>query len=395
MPVAALIVPHFALRISLLDQPELDGLPLVLTSPPNSRTVVNDCTPEASRRGVRPGMLLREVTALCPEAIFIEPNPVREAQVFDDILRSLETFSPSIEPGPPGCCYVDLHGLQRHDASPESAAVRLLRLIPPVLRPRAGIAPGKFTALCAARKSQPGNTLLIAPDVVTAFLDDLPTAWLPVDAKTITRLERLGLRTMGEIAALPMTAMQARFGKEGRRAWELASGKDDLTVIPIERPESVIEAITLPAPSTSREMLLLGIRQLVQRAFGRPEMRHRNVRQAQLHVLIEDNRSWEKSLSFRDPAGAERIIEIIGHRLHDLELQGAAERIVLQLIGLVSETTRQQLLPFLKPKRTAPIAQSIRQLKQRYGESPLYRVVEIEPWSRIPERRYALINYDP
>ncbi len=395
MPVAALIVPHFALRISLLDQPELDGLPLVLTSPPNSRTVVNDCTPEASRHGVRAGMLLREVTALCPEAIFIEPNPVREAYVFDDILRSLETFSPSIEAGPPGCCYVDLHGLQCHDASPESAAVRLLRLIPPVLRPRAGIAPGKFTALCAARKSHPGNTLLIAPDVVTAFLNDLPTAWFPIDPKTITRLERLGLRTMGEIAALPMTAIQARFGKDGRRAWELASGKDDLTVIPIERPESVIEAITLPGPSTSREMLLLGIKQLVQRAFGRPEMRHRNVRQAQLQVLIEDNRSWEKSLSFRDPAGAERIIEIITHRLQDLELQGAAERIVLQLIGLVSETTRQQLLPFLKPKRTAPIAQSIRQLKQRYGDSPLYRVVEIEPWSRIPERRYALINYDP
>jgi nucleotidyltransferase/DNA polymerase involved in DNA repair len=106
MPVAALIIPHFALRMSLLDQPELDGLPLVLTSPPNSRTVVEDCTPEASRHGIRPGMLLREVTALCPEAVFIEPNPVREANVFDDILRTLETFSPSIEAGPPGCCYV-------------------------------------------------------------------------------------------------------------------------------------------------------------------------------------------------------------------------------------------------------------------------------------------------
>ena len=81
--------------------------------------------------------------------------------------------------------------------------------------------------------------------------------------------------------------------------------------------------------------------------------------------------------------------------MQDLELQGAAERIVLHLIGLVNETTQQQLLPFLTPKRTAPIGQAIRQLKQRYGDSPLYRVVEIEPWSRIPERRYALINYDP
>jgi DNA polymerase-4/protein ImuB len=394
MPVAALIIPHFALRISLLDQPELDGLPLVLTSPPNSRTVVNDCTPEASLQGVRPGMLLREVTALCPDAIFIEPNPVREATVFDEILRSLETFSPSIEIGPPGCCYVDLHGLQRHDASPEAGAVRLLRLIPPVLRPRAGIAPGKFTALCAARKAHPGNTVLIAEDAVTTFLRDLPVAWLPLDPKAIAQMERLGLRTMGEVAALPAPAMQARFGKEGRRAWQLSNGQDDLTVTPIQRPESVIEGITLPAPSTSREMLLLGITQLVRRAFKRPELQHRNVRQAQLHVLIEDHRSWEKSLSFREPAGAERIVEIIQHRLHDLELQGAAERIVLHLIGLVEETTHQQRLPFLAPKRTAPVGRAIRQLKQRYGDSPLYRVVEIEPWSRIPERRYALINYD-
>jgi DNA polymerase-4/protein ImuB len=157
----------------------------------------------------------------------------------------------------------------------------------------------------------------------------------------------------------------------------------------------VIEGITLPAPSTSREMLLLGITQLVRRAFSRPELRHRNVRQAQLHVLIEENRSWEKLLSFREPAGAERIIEIIKHRLQDLELPGAAERIVLHLVGLVNETTRQQLLPLLTPKRTAPIGQAIRQLEQRYGASPLYRIVEIEPWSRIPERRYALISYAP
>jgi DNA polymerase-4/protein ImuB len=273
--------------------------------------------------------------------------------------------------------------------------VRLLKLIPSVLRPRAGIAPGKFTALCAARKSHPGATLLIAEDVVRPFLAGLPVAWLPVDPKTITRMERLGLRTMGDVAALPSTAMQARFGPEGRRAWELSSGRDDLTVTPLQRPESVIEGITLPAPSTSREMLLLGITQLVRRAFARPELQHRNVRQVQLHVLIEENRSWEKSVSFREPAGAERIIEIIKHRLQDLELQGAAERIVLHLVGLVNETTRQQLLPFLAPKRTAPIGQAIRQLEQRYGASPLYRIVEIEPWSRIPERRYALISYAP
>lgn len=394
MPIAALIIPHFALRISLLHQPELDGLPLILTSPPNSRTVVADCTPEATRNGVRPGMLLREVTALCPDAIFIEPNPVRESAVFDEILRTLETFSPSIEIGPPGCCYVDLHGLQRHDPSPEAASIRLLQLIPPVLRPRAGIAPGKFTALCAARKAQPGSARLIAPEAVVSFLADLPVSWLPIEPKTIERMERLGLRTMSEIAALPSTALHARFGNDGRRAWNLASGHDDTTVVPLQHPECVVETITLPAPSTSRDMVLFGIGQLVRRAFGRPELRHRHARQARVQVLIEDNRSWERSLDFHEPAGADRIIEIIGHRLQDLSLPGAAEQIVLRLIGLVVETTRQQMLPLLAPKRPMPIVQAIRQLEHRYGQSPLYRVVEVEPWSRIPERRYALISYD-
>jgi nucleotidyltransferase/DNA polymerase involved in DNA repair len=395
MTVACIVIPHFSLRMSLLDQPELDGLPLVLTSPPNSRTVVNDCTPEATERGVRPGMLLREVTALCPEAMFIEPNPVREAITFDRILQDLETFSPAIEAEMPGRCYVDLRGLGRHDPSLEAATARLLNLVPSVLRPRAGIAPGKFTAWTAARRAKPGNSLLIAPEEVRTFLSDVPISWLPLEPELVRRIERLGLRTLGELAALPASAIQARFSGVGRHAWNLANGFDDATVRPRMRPEAIFEGLTLPAPSTSREMLLIGLKQLVLRAFSRSELRHRHVRQARLQVIIEDNRSWEREISFREPVGCQRVIEILNHRLQSLELPGAAERLVLGLIGLVTEIARQELLPILKPRRTSSIAQATRQLKQRYGASPLYYVVEVEPWSRIPERRHALMTYDP
>ena len=99
MPVAALIIPHFALRMSLLDQPELDGLPLVLTSPPNSRTVVADCTPEAARQGVRPSMLLREVTALCPDAVFIA-LPWSERQSIDACIDAFMNLPVAIHLAP-------------------------------------------------------------------------------------------------------------------------------------------------------------------------------------------------------------------------------------------------------------------------------------------------------
>jgi len=395
MSVACIIIPHFSLRMTLLDRPDLDGLPLVLTSPPNARTRVVDCSPESCKRGVRPGMLLREVTSLCPEAIFIEPNPVREAIAFERILTSLETFSPSIEPEGTDRCYVDLQGLQRHDASLDAAADRLLKLTPSILRPRAGIAPGKFTASVAARKAAAGSSMLIAEKDVRAFLRDIPVSWLPLEFDVVKRMERLGLLTLGSLTELPAAAMQARFGPKGKEVWNLANGIDDPIVRPRQHQETIIESLTLPAPSASREMLLIGVRQLVQRAFNRAELQHRHVRQARLQVMIEDHRSWEREMTFREPAGCERVIEILAHRLQALELAGPAERLILSLIGLVTETSRQELLPGLRPRRTPNIASAARQLKRRYGISPLYYVVEVEPWSRIPERRHALISYDP
>jgi DNA polymerase-4/protein ImuB len=395
MTVACVYVPHFALRMALLEQPGLDGVPLVLTSPPSSRVVVADCTQEAIEQGLKPGMPLREVTALCPEAVFVQPNPARDAAAFDRIVAALETFSPLVEPGAAGCCYVDLTGLARHDATVEDAAARLLGLVPPVLRPRAGVAPGKFTAWVAARRAPPGGVRVVAPAEVAPFLNPVPVDWLPLPDDLGKRLGRLGLRTLSEFAALPMSAVQARFGPEGRRGWELANGKDDAVVRPRERIETVVETLALPAPATSREMLLIGLKRLIVRAFGRPELRFRHVRQARLRVVIEENRSWEKEMTFREPVGRERVIEVLGHRLAAIELPGAAEAMSLELIGLTAETAHQELLPGLRPRRTRPLVEVARQLKQRYGESPLYRVVEVEPWSRIPERRHALLVYDP
>lgn len=395
MAIACLLIPNFPLRVALLERPQLDGQPLVLTSPPSSRTVVQDCTPEAASRGVAPGMLLREVSSLCPEVVFIEPDPVREAAAFDAILDALETISPDVEPGEAGCCWVDLRGLERHDPTPDLTVARLLREIPPVLRPRAGVAPGKFTAHCVARTAGPGTIRTVEPAQALPFLRTLPTAWLPVPPDMARRFDRLGLGTLADLAALPPAAVQARFGKPGLAAWRLAAGQDDEPVTPRPHIPALVERLTLPAPAASRETLLIGVRQLVERAFSRPDMRDRAVRQAHLQVLIEDNRSWAKVMTFREPAGEERLLEITRHRLSTIELPGAAEELVLELVGIVPQGGAQQLLPGLRQRRTRPLIEAARQLRQRYGHPTLYRVMEVEPWSRIPERRHALISYDP
>ena len=107
-------------------------------------------------------MPLREVNAVCAQAVFIPANPVRDALAFEQILTQLETVSPALEPVEPGRCYVDIAGLDRHYPSPEAIAEALLACVSPILRPRAGLAPTRFSAWVAARMAKPGTVRTIA-----------------------------------------------------------------------------------------------------------------------------------------------------------------------------------------------------------------------------------------
>lgn len=397
MSLACVLIPHLALRIAVFDRPALDGLPLVLTSPSTARPVVADCSPEAAARGVKAGMPLREVTAVCADAVFIPYNPVAEGITVERLLDALETVSPFVEAAEPGRCYVDLAGLDRHHGSPEAAARTLLLAISPLYRPRVGIGSNPFLAWVAARQAAPGGvtTLPCADADVATVLAPLPTSWLPIAPDLVTRLDRLGLRTIGDIVALSPAALQARFGPVGRRIAELGRGVDPTPFRPRRPVEAVTEEMALPAPTASRDVLLLAIHQLVARAFARPALRARHVRQARLRVVIEGAHSWERELTFREPVGGQRLIETLRARLQSLELSGPAEALSLELIGIVAEVATQELIPLLRPRQDRPLIAAARQLKQRYGSSPLAHIVEVEPWSRIPERRFALISYDP
>jgi nucleotidyltransferase/DNA polymerase involved in DNA repair len=397
VPIACLVIPHFALRVALFDRPELDGAPLILGPAQGHRPIVLDTTPEAAAHGVRVGLGLREAVALCPEAIVLSPHPVRENAAAARIVAGLELFSPTVEIdlALPGCYIVDLTGLERLLGPPRLAAERLLATIPVLLRPRAGVAQNRFTARVAAFQAAPGTVQVVAAATTQAFLASAPVSLLPLASDKLRRLERLGVRTLGDLAALPPAAVQARFGAEGRRAWELARGNDRDPVRGRMQPEIITESLTLPAPATSRETLLIAITRLVLRAFDRASLRHRHVRQARLRASLEGGLSWEQTTTLREPGGHRRLMEALGYRVQALALPGPVEALTLELSGLIDATSRQELLPGFHSRRPQQLAEASRHLKQRFGISGLYRVVEVEPWSRLPERRQALIAYDP
>lgn len=397
MAIACLRVPHLALRIALLDQPELDGHPLLLSNPESGRAVVIDATGEATGRGIRAGMPLREATALCPDAVILMPNPAMETRVGHEILTRLETISPLVEADgdEQGTWYVDLTGLERHFPTTTAATEHLLACIQPILRPRAGLATTRFTARVAADIAPTGDIQPVPVGMEKRFLADAPVTLLPFPPDMTHQLARLGLTTLGAVAALPAAKLAARFGPDGRLARELAAGIDPRGVTPRPYVETIVEELAMPTPAISREMLMVGLRQLVHRAFSRPPLRNRQVREVTLRAVLENRRSWERTLVLKTPCSASGLITALDLRLQALELPGPVESVALQVGGIVNEVGHQQMLPSLRPRHIPPVTEAIRQLRQRYGLSPLFRVVEVEPWSRIPERRHALIAYEP
>lgn len=398
LTVACVVVPHFALRVELLRHPELDGLPLALTdlAGPNRRSIIA-CTPEAQAEGIQTGMALRDAVNAYPQAMILTSDPVHYANVFSDLLQALGSVSPGIEAGDLGVAWVDVRGLERLYGGPQQAAAALLRVVPPALRPRIGLAGNKFTARVAAQHARPGGVRCVPPAFAKAFLANAPVRVLPVPEEMHRRLERFGLYDLRDIARLPLSKLQAQFGPDGRRAWELAQGRDDDRITPIAWQERVIERLSMPAPSVQIELVTFGVRRLVERVFTRPELRNRGVRTVRLQLLLEERRSWERTFALKGTVHTPHdLFTTLSYRLAGLQLEGAVEEVVLELAGLTSITARQEQLfdQGTRQRNTANMRAAAHSLRQRYGSTPLYRAMPLEPWSRIPERRWGLLGYE-
>src|SRR5579885_2184187 len=243
MRIACVLIPRFALAVELLERPELCVRSLVIGGAAEEARRVVECSPEAEQQGVRRGMPLREARAYCREALFLDARPALYRERHERMLAALEAVSPLVEGAEPGCAYVGLDGLagrtgaEAQLAGQDGCALPVAPSFAPIfvnegaaagalagavaaalgLRPQVGVAEGRFAALAAALAGGDATTILEAHEVA-AFLAPLPVHLLPFDEPVMRRLYWLGLRRVGEIAALPRAALAAQFGPAGEHA---------------------------------------------------------------------------------------------------------------------------------------------------------------------------------
>ena len=395
MAIACLVVPSLALACELVERPQLQGRPVALTDEAGLR--VAQITPEAGRRSVRPGQTLREATALCPQIAILEPHPARHRRVADALCEALGGVSPIVEQAEPGTVFADLSGLDLLYPQPGDVEQAILRAAPQTPPARVGVAGERFTAYVAARSAPRQRFLRVPPGESAAFLADKPVAWLPFTTDDRERLRLFGIETIGALAALPRHAVAAQFGTRGEAAWLAAGGADPTPVAPDPFLHmSVVESSPADPPLVSREAVLHNAQQLLRRALRHPRASGRFVRRLRLRAVMEEDQLWERSQALREPMSERaRLWLPIRSALERAEFSGPIVELELELGALTAESGRQPSLFRDAARRREQLDEMARHLKVQHGRSPLAQIVEVEPWSRIPERRYALMDYDP
>jgi protein ImuB len=211
----------------------------------------------------------------------------------------------------------------------------------------------------------------------------------------------LASKTLGDLAALPEAAVVAQFGREGRAAWRLAAGTFDEPVTGKPRPQPIVASLDYPSPVADRGMLAHTIGVLIEHALRDPRRTGWRVQTVRVRAALEQGASWMIEAMLKDPAALrERIHAPLLTHLERTPPTGAVESLAVEFTAFARGTDELQLFArdaaaAARAGRRRALRGAAREIHQRLKRHMLYRVVEVQPWSRLPERRYALIAFEP
>lgn len=227
----------FYASVEQRDDPSLRGRPVVVAWR-GARSVVCAASYEARRFGIRSAMPALRAERLCPAAVFVPPDFARYKAVSAAVREIFARHTDLVEPLSLDEAYLDVTWTKTALPSATHVAEAIRGAIREELRltASAGVAPNKFLAKIASDQRKPDGLFVIRPHEVERFLEKLPVTRLPgVGKVTAKRLEAIGVVTVDELRAIEPRMLEARFGRWGRRLFELARGIDESPVRP-ERP---------------------------------------------------------------------------------------------------------------------------------------------------------------
>ena len=391
MLVATILVPNFAYHAERNRSLNILANPFLIIERKPTHITIMDFTPGLP---IQVGMEIEKALTKIPKARLIDADILYYDKIWNEFLDIFHLYTPSIESERLGLAYVDLLDHDQISTEEFSSLVSKQQKISHDLPVQIGIGKNKYLAYMAARQAKPGHPVRI-PYNVKDFLAPLSIDHLPISPKSHSALKEFGLRTLGDITRYPLGPIQAQFGNEGRLIWNLAHGNDDRPITNRVQQEIITEKISFVSPIQILSAIMIAIETLLKRVFIHPSLRRRAVLQMDLQANT-GKEHWTKNILFR-PAQATwaTCLHIIKRKLERESFPGALEDLQIIASGLTEELGHQESL-FDDRRKKEQLGELIKTLEVQFGPQPqLWQVREVEPWSRIPERRMALIPFVP
>jgi DNA polymerase IV len=258
----------FFVSVELLERPDLRGRPVVVGGA-GARGVVSAASYEARAFGVHSAMPMSRARRLCPQAVVLPPRHDKYAVVSAGVMEIFRSITPLVEPLALDEAFLDVSGALRRLGRPAEIGRVIRRQVAEQqgITCSVGVAGTKFVAKLASTRCKPDGLLVVPVDGVVEFLHPLPVAALwGVGERTEEILRRLGLHTVGDIAATPLDTLRREVGGAvGEHLHDLAWGRDERPVVSSARDKSIgaeetFEVDIADASAIRRELLRLSDR---------------------------------------------------------------------------------------------------------------------------------------
>jgi protein ImuB len=403
MSVACVLVPRFSLLAVAGDREELLGRPVALAPEPGGVQVLGEANGRAEAHGVRTGIALGEALARCPDLVLLAPDPERAAELWERALQGLEGIGAAVESERAGEAFFAADGLRGLHGGIGGALRRAREAVGMPARLAAG--PSRFVAYAAAmqakRRWRSGREPIVDAAAARDFLSPLPVSLLgtrldpegTAGHELVAVLERLGVKTLGMLAELPRDAVADRLGPPGRRAQEMARGGDE-PLRPRGRGQVLAAAVELPEAAAG-PLLERALALAVDRLLADPARKGRTLRTLRLGARLAGGGGWRRAVALRRPSASPELLRVaLEPRL--VELPGPACAVTLEAVALGPRAGEQmELTRREEERRRARLSEAVRQVRAAAGQSALLRVLEVDPDSRVPERRAFLTPFNP
>ena len=362
------------------DRPELRGQAVIVGGTPEGRGVVAAANYEARKSGVHSAMPAARAKRLCPHAIFLPPRLDHYAQVSQQIREVFNRYTPLVEPLSLDEAFLDVTGSETLFGSSVQIGKQIKQQIHDSLQLVAsvGVAPNKFLAKLASDLDKPDGFVVVDSERIQQFLDPLPVGRIWGVGRVAEKvLERLGVRTVGDLRRLSLECLTDHFGTHGRHLWELSQGIDERRVVPDRDAKSVSHETTFAEDIDEMEVLRAWAIELTEQVARRLRRHDLQGCTVQLKVRFSDFRTITRSTTLPRPTNVTQEIWQAADKMLSTRLP--AKHLAIRLLGVgvsgfqTSELRQRSLFEDQDHAVQANLDQATDRIRDKFGEASINR----------------------